>query len=91
MFTAGDWSSHHGQMWKDTAKTLSQRGIEIYSYGIKPGVQQEQLESITFQPGNADLIEGYVLPKPIPTGVTGEMMDHFPKKNPLITSRSVLF
>lgn len=67
-------------MWKDTAKTLSQRGIEIYSYGIKPGVQQEQLESITFQPGNADLIEGYVLPKPIPTGVTGEMMNHFPKK-----------
>ena len=75
MFTAGEWPSmtHHGQMWQDTAKALVQRGVEIYSYGIKPGAQLEQLQSITFKAGNSYLIDGYMLPQPIPTGVTGEI------------------
>lgn len=59
-------------MWQDTAKALSQRGVEIYSYGIRPGAQSEQVQSITFRPGNSYLIDGYLLPRPIPTGVTGE-------------------
>ena len=59
-------------MWQDTAKALSQRGVEIYSYGIRPGAQAEQVQSITFRPGNSYLIDSYMLPRPIPTGVTGE-------------------
>ena len=75
MFTAGEWPSmtHHGQMWQNTAKALVQRGVEIYSYGIKPGAQLEQLQSITSKAGNGYLIDGYMLPQPIPTGVTGEI------------------
>ena len=73
VFTAGEWSSHQGQMWQNTARALTQRGIEIYAYGIQPEARKEQLQSVTTKPENAFLIRDYVLLEPIPSGVSGEM------------------
>ena len=72
MFTAGEWPSHHSQRWSDLAKTLKQSGVNIFAYGVRPGAQREQLQSITFNPGDSELLDDYILPRPIPTGVTGE-------------------
>ena len=72
MFTAGSWPSTYSQDWEETAKSLADRGVVIYAYGIKPGAQKEQLESITPIPSNSYLLNSYTPPRVIPTGVTGE-------------------
>ena len=74
VFTAGVWASTHGQMWQNAAQALRNRGVEIYAFGIEPGAREDQLQSITFKPENALLITDYVLPEPIPTGVTGNII-----------------
>ena len=72
MFTVGSWPSQYSQDWQETAKSLTGRGVAIYAYGIKPGAQKEQLESITPLPSYSYLLESYNMPRVIPTGVTSE-------------------
>lgn len=72
MFTVGSWPSQYSQDWQETAKSLTGRGVAIYAYGIKPGAQKEQLESITPLPSYSYLLESYNMPRVVPTGVTSE-------------------
>jgi len=72
VFTVGSWPSQYSQDWQETAKSLTYRGVDIYAYGIKPGAQKEQLESITPLPSYSYLLESYNMPRVIPTGVTSE-------------------
>lgn len=72
MFGAGSWPSQYSQDWQETAKSLKSRGVDIYAYGIKPGAQKEQLESITLLPSYSYLLDSYTMPRVIPTGVTSE-------------------
>ena len=72
MFTVGSWPSQYSQDWQETAKSLTGRGVAIYAYGIKPGAQKEQLESITLLPSYSYLLESYNMPRVVPTGVTSE-------------------
>lgn len=72
MFTAGSWPSQYSQDWQETAKSLADRGVLIYAYGIKPGAQKEQLDNITLKPSDSYLLDSYTMPRVIPTGVTSE-------------------
>ena len=73
MFTAGSWPSQYREDWEETANSLRQRGIVIYAYGIKPGAQRNQLDSITANQRNSFMLDRYVAPRPLPTGVTGDI------------------
>ena len=72
MFTVASWPSQYSQDWQETAKSLTGRGVAIYAYGIKPGAQKEQLDSITPLPSYSYLLESYNMPRVVPTGVTSE-------------------
>ena len=69
VFTAGDWPSQYRQAWQDAARTLRERGVRIISYGIRPGAQREQLESIAFSPDNVYLLDSYSIPRSTHAGL----------------------